>query len=126
MREEEEIIQNLINSFFLFQQNPFAIEIHMMLSRNIVISLVTGSILGFSVSLLTLHMMGDTNIGLQTSNIIKNVSVHREEEARDLTRKVRVLCWIMTQPENHKLKVRLAIFVNIIHIRCLVHLRLSM
>ena len=88
---------------------------HVMLSRNIVISLLTGSILGFSVSLLTLHMIGDTNIGLQSSIINKNTSVHKEE-AMDLARKVRILCWIMTQPENHKLKVRLAIFVNIINI----------
>ena len=57
-------------------------------------------------------MMGDSNIGLQSSNINKNTSVYREE-AMDLARKVRVLCWIMTQPENHKKKV---IFVNIIHI----------
>ena len=88
-------------------QNPFTIKMHVMLSRNIVISLLTGSILGFLVSLFTLHMMGDRNFGLQSSspNINKITSVHREE-ARDLARKVRVLCWIMTQPENHKTKVR--------------------
>ena len=79
-----------------------------MLSRNIVISLVTGSILGFSVSLFTLHMMSDTDLGLwsqRSQYFNKNDSLHRDE-ARDLTRKVSVLCWIMTQPENHKIKVR--------------------
>ena len=79
-----------------------------MLSRNIVISLVTGSILGFSVALLALHMMSDTGLGLRyqrSQYFHKNDSFHRDE-ARDLTRKVSVLCWIMTQPENHKIKVR--------------------
>ena len=34
-------------------------------------------------------------------------SVHREEDgvARQLAERVRVLCWVMTQPENHKSKV---------------------
>ena len=38
----------------------------------------------------------------------KNESVHRDEQlvARTLSEKVRVLCWIMTQPDNHKSKVR--------------------
>ena len=75
-----------------------------MLSRNIVISLVTGSILGFSVSLFTLHMMSDTDLGLwsqRSQYSHKNESFHRDE-----ARKVSVLCWIMTQPENHKIKVR--------------------
>ena len=37
----------------------------------------------------------------------KNESVHKDEElvARKLSEKVRVLCWIMTQPDNHKSKV---------------------
>ena len=82
---------------------------HVMLSKNIVISLVTGSILGFSVSLFTLHMMSDTDLGLwsQRSQYFNKNDSLRRDEARDLTRKVSVLCWIMTQPKNHKIKVRL-------------------
>ena len=36
-----------------------------------------------------------------------NDSVHREEDgvARQLAERVRVLCWVMTQPKNHKSKV---------------------
>ena len=36
-----------------------------------------------------------------------NSSVHREEDevARQLAERVRVLCWVMTQPKNHKSKV---------------------
>ena len=36
-----------------------------------------------------------------------NSSFHREEDgvARQLAERVRVLCWVMTQPENHKSKV---------------------
>ena len=37
-----------------------------------------------------------------------NDSIHREEDglARELAEKVKVLCWIMTQPKNHKSKVQ--------------------
>ena len=37
-----------------------------------------------------------------------NESIHKDEDivARDLAQKVKVLCWIMTQPDNHKGKVR--------------------
>ena len=37
----------------------------------------------------------------------KNESVHKDMNlvARKLAEKVRVLCWIMTQPDNHKSKV---------------------
>ena len=36
-----------------------------------------------------------------------NESVHRDEDlvARQLAEKVKVLCWVMTQPKNHKSKV---------------------
>ena len=35
-------------------------------------------------------------------------SVNRDEDliSRDMTEQVRVLCWIMTGPENHKSKVK--------------------
>ena len=37
-----------------------------------------------------------------------NESIHKDEDivARELAQKVKVLCWIMTQPDNHKGKVR--------------------
>jgi len=37
-----------------------------------------------------------------------NESIHKDEDivARDLAQKVKVLCWIMTQPDNHKGKAR--------------------
>ena len=36
-----------------------------------------------------------------------NLSVHRDEDtvAKQLAEKVKVLCWVMTQPRNHKSKV---------------------
>ena len=36
-----------------------------------------------------------------------NKSVHKDEDvvAREMAKKVRVLCWVMTQPMNHKSKV---------------------
>ena len=36
-----------------------------------------------------------------------NQSVHRDEDtvAKQLAEKVKVLCWVMTQPRNHKSKV---------------------
>ena len=36
-----------------------------------------------------------------------NTSVHKDEDlvAREMAEKVRVLCWVMTQPKNHKSKV---------------------
>ena len=36
-----------------------------------------------------------------------NSSVHKDEDvvAREMAEKVRVLCWVMTQPANHKSKV---------------------
>ena len=36
-----------------------------------------------------------------------NESVHKDEDlvARQLAEKVKVLCWVMTQPKNHKSKV---------------------
>ena len=39
----------------------------------------------------------------------KNDSVHHKDEdlvAREMAGRVRVLCWVMTQPENHRSKVR--------------------
>ena len=53
-------------------------------------------------------MMADSDTDLQGQRspyFNQNKSVHREE-TRDLARKARVLCCIMTQPENHKTKVR--------------------
>ena len=37
-----------------------------------------------------------------------NESVHKDEDevARKIAEKVRVLCWVMTQPQNHKSKVQ--------------------
>ena len=37
----------------------------------------------------------------------KNESVHEDDDvvARKMAEKVRVLCWVMTHPENHKSKV---------------------
>ena len=38
-----------------------------------------------------------------------NETVHKDEDkiARVLSDNVKVLCWIMTQPKNHKTKVRI-------------------
>ena len=39
----------------------------------------------------------------------ENETVHRNEDnvARELAQKVKILCWIMTQPDNHKSKVKI-------------------
>ena len=81
------------------------------LSKNIVISLVTGLMFALSVTLFTFHLTCSTNsLGLysQRSQYNKqNTSVNRDEDldAGEMVEQVRVLCWIMTQPQNHKIKV---------------------
>ena len=79
-------------------------------SKNIVISLVTGLLCGLSVTLFTFHLACSTNtLSLHSPFYNKNTkSVNRDEDliSRDMTEQVRVLCWIMTGPENHKSKVK--------------------
>ena len=40
---------------------------------------------------------------------------HKDEDgiARELAEKVKVLCWVMTQPDNHKSKVQIETFMKI-------------
>ena len=56
-------------------------------------------------NLLSTHETGPEEIVIFHSS---NESIHKDEDivARDLAQKVKVLCWIMTQPDNHKGKVR--------------------
>ena len=79
------------------------------LSKNIVISLVTGLMFGLSVTLFTFHLTCSTNtLGLHSPFYDKNTkSVNRDKDliSREMVEQVRVLCWIMTGPENHKTKV---------------------
>ena len=82
---------------------------HVPLSKNRVISLVTGLMFGLSVTLFTFHLTCSTNsLGLhsQRSQYYKQ-TVNRDEdlETGEMVEQVRVLCWIMTQPQNHKIKV---------------------
>ena len=46
----------------------------------------------------------------------ENETVHRNEDnvARELAQKVKILCWIMTQPDNHKSKVKILKLKSII------------
>ena len=119
-------ILNLISSRFFKMQVP--------ISKNIVISLVIGFIFGLSVSLFTIsktqylpnnnknilrglhphghaHSHEDLEDEEGPPDIVMfhngNESVHRDEDlvARQLAEKVKVLCWVMTQPKNHKSKV---------------------
>ena len=81
------------------------------LSKNIVISLITGLMFGLSVTLFTFHLTCSTNSlglhSLRSQYYKQNTSVNRDEdlETGEITAEVRVLCWIMTQPQNHKIKV---------------------
>ena len=81
------------------------------LSKNIVISLVTGLMFGLSVTLFTFHLTCSTNsLGPHSPKpqyYNKNTSDNIDEdlEASEMTEQVRVLCWIMTGPQNHKIKV---------------------
>ena len=81
-------------------------------SKNIVISLVTGLMFGLSVTLFTFHLTCSTNTlsphSQRSPSYEQNTSVNKDEdlEASEMTEQVRVLCWIMTQPQNHKIKVK--------------------
>ena len=74
------------------------------LSKNIVISLVTGLMFGLSVTLFTFHLTCSTNsLGLYSQRSQYNKQNRNED--LEVGEQVRVLCWIMTQPETHKTKV---------------------
>ena len=101
------------------------------MTKNMVISWFFGCIFGLSVSLFTVDMMTNYKIGRATPSPShnyahshkdlensegpdeimvfhnKNESIHDDDDvvARKMAEKVRVLCWVMTQPENHKSKV---------------------
>ena len=100
------------------------------ISKNKLISLAIGSFFGLLMSLLTKKMFWDLKQKSQWSLYYKsafsqkdlpdtdgpdeivvfhkeNESVHKDMDlvARKLAERVRVLCWIMTQPDNHKSKV---------------------
>ena len=48
----------------------------------------------------------DANADTDASALLLNVTMHAKEEAERVAKKVRVLCWIMTGPDNHKTKVK--------------------
>ena len=77
------------------------------LSKNIVISLVTGLVFGLSVALFAFHLTCSTNQSRRPPYYNQKTSVNRDEDldAGEMVEQVRVLCWIMTQPQNHKIKV---------------------
>ena len=102
--------------------------------KNIVIAFVIGCIFGLSVSLFTINLtqylpIYNTNIlrlfnsqwfhynlhpshgrahmheDLEDAEGPRNESNDEDLVARQLSEKVKVLCWVMTQPKNHKSKV---------------------
>ena len=82
------------------------------ISKHIVIPLVTGLMLGLSVTVFTFHLTCSTNtLSLHTQrspNYDLNTSVNRDEDlvSSEMAEQVRMLCWIMTQPQNLKSKVK--------------------
>ena len=97
---------------------------HIPISKNTVIAWIIGSIFGLSVSLLLFdniserstqnsshaHSHGDLKDAKGPDRIpefpSKNKSKGEDLVAKKLAESVRVLCWIMTQPKNHKSKVQ--------------------
>ena len=97
---------------------------HIPISKNTVIAWIIGSIFGLLVSLLlfdNISERGTKNSSHAHSHEdllyeegpdgipeFHNESVHKGEDlvAKKLAESVRVLCWIMTQPKNHKSKVQ--------------------
>ena len=97
---------------------------HIPISKNTVIAWIIGSIFGLLVSLLLFdnisergtqnsshaHSHGDLKDAKGPDRIpefpSKNKSKGEDLVAKKLAESVRVLCWIMTQPKNHKSKVQ--------------------
>lgn len=82
------------------------------MSRQTIFTLVCGSLLGFSIAVMTVMSFGANNENHPI--IIYNARQEVEDDvgamesvkslSDTLFREVKVLCWVMTNPDNHKTK----------------------
>lgn len=87
-----------------------------MISLKNFLSLLTGVLLGISLSAIIIYPNKIATMIKPQAKVIKylmkenlNVNRYNSSMANDLSKNIRVLCWILTTPENHKTK---AIHVN--------------
>ncbi|XP_025831894.1 glycoprotein-N-acetylgalactosamine 3-beta-galactosyltransferase 1-like isoform X2 [Agrilus planipennis] len=98
----------------------------MTVTKNVLVALLMGMACGFMLAYVSLIPMGALKLNLNDAHYSSQLEyaegptydpgVHNHEEefhnmedtsvADNLTRKVRVLCWVMTQPKNHQKKAR--------------------
>lgn len=82
-----------------------------MISLKIFLPLLTGVLLGATLSAIILYPNKIATILKPTAKVIKlplkdnlNGNLYNSSIADELNKNIRVLCWILTTPENHKTK----------------------